>query len=166
MVAHGGLDVGYREFLVRYDPQRHRLCSLIAPLSPGQITVHSIGIAIEETPHTGITDPASTEIGKRVGITVGEIGILAVVPSSKASIADHIFREEHIARLIVHIETRYTALVGMSTDGIVRDAQGHPHSTALRQLATGSLLVGRHRRAHHLHDPCLVRVAYSKRLAL
>ena len=153
MVAHGSLHVLHTEFAVGHNPQRHLLGLCIFAQSPRQIAREIVGETIEEAPHTRIAETTTREIGRSIDLFPREISILAREPSLRTRKSDGIGAEEHIL-LVVLIEFSYAALVGMSANGIIRNAHRHPnHFLATRATA------------HHLHDPSLVGVAEGERLA-
>ena len=173
MVAHGRLHVLHAQQAVGLHPQGHHLSVGIAALSPGNIAVHAVGVAVEELPHTGVTDTAAREVGLSVGSVVAEVLVLALVPAHQAGIRDHVLRPQHrllpLLLLLHGHEACDAALVGVAADHVVGHAASHPYRASqllqLRRLQRSLHRVG-HPGPHHLHNPRLVGVADSKRLAL
>ena len=154
MVTHTLSDILQRNFLVGDDPQRHGLFIIPLPHSVGQVAVHVGTEMIEEAPHTCLAVAAAREIRFGVSLIPREIGVLSREPPHLAGIFHHILGVEHVF-LVFHIESRDTALVGMGTNGIVGNADGHPHRT----LAPGP-------HTHHLHDPSFIGIADGESLTL
>ena len=169
MVTHAFLDVLHAYFAIRLDPKRHVLSIGIFTKGPRQIAVEIIVEVAEERPHAGIAIATATEVRSSIGPLPREIGISTLIPSHQASIANDILRVVEVGLLVLGVginalridfltreETTDTALVSMSTDGIVGNALSHPHHAIELLLGHESLVATR---AHHLEDPSLVGVA-------
>ena len=153
MIAHASLHILYTHLAVGYYPERHVLCLRILAKRPRQVTAHVLEM-IEESPGTRITEATTREIRLGISHLPREVGILAFIPALAACKSHHILGIHHIV-LILHVELTDTTLVGMSTDGIIRNTLSHPYYS----LTAGSL-------AHHLHDPSFVGIADSEGLTL
>ena len=153
MVAHASLQLLQAHLVVGDNPQRHRLGILLLTHSIGQIAIHVGREMIEEAPHAGLAVAASAKVGSSVGRIKREILVLSAEEALLAGKLDDILRVEHVL-LVLQVKRSDAALVGMSADSIVRNADGHPNGTrAPRALA------------NHLHNPRLVGVADSEGLA-
>ena len=152
MITHGITQILQAYFLVGDNPERHLLRSLLLTGSIGHILGEVVAEAVEEAPHTGLAVAATGEVWSCIGGIEGEILVLPLIPAHAAGIAYHIvgtdhqvgyrflavqyvFLSEEVLHLHLHIATVQefsdTALVGMSSDCIVRDAYCHPHSSLL-----------------------------------
>ena len=146
MVAHHILYILNAHLLVRNHPERHILRIRILAECPIQIRTHIIEV-VQHRPGTCIAETTTREIRLCIRHLPGEISILALEPALAAGKRYHILGIHHVL-LVLHVELADAALVGMCTDGIIRNAESYPYST----LGTGTL-------THHLHDPSLVRIA-------
>ena len=108
-------------------------------------------MVIEERPDAGLTIATSVEVRLRIGHLPTELLVLALEPSLLAGIGNHVLRMDDLRVVTGH--DAYAALVGMTGDGIVRNAHRAPDHAAL--IA----------RALHLHNPCLIGIADSEGLA-
>ena len=146
MIAHHILYILNAHLLVRNHPERHILRIRILAECPIQIWSHVIEV-VEHRPCTGIAETTAREIRLGISHLPREICILALEPALAASKRNHVLGIHHVL-LVLHVELADAALVGMSTDCIIRNTEGYPYST----LGTGTF-------THHLHDPSLIRIA-------
>ena len=158
MVAHSRHHILHTHLSIGNHPQRHVLRILVLTHCPRQITVHTLHVAIEEGPHAGVTDTTTTEVWESISVLPRKILVFTGKPSHLACILNHVLRVHHVL-LVLQWELADTALVRMSTNGIIRYSPSHPYHTLLRlaTVRTTSL---------HLLNPSLVRVADGKRLTL
>ena len=154
MVAHGSLHVLHTEFMLGHYPEGHVFSVGIKSLGPRQIAGEAIGKAIEECPHAGITETASSEVGARIGHLPVDLVITPLEPPFASGKGNDVLAIEHIL-LVFHVEAPDAALVGMCADSVIGDALGHPHHFLASRTT-----------AHHLHNPCFIRVADGESFAL
>ena len=151
MVAHGILHILYGDFAVGFQVERHGLIGFTFYIRKEFLT--TIGKHIEVTPYAGFAVTTCTEIQRSVCISKAEIFVHTVEVTFFAGKGDDIGRI-HTVVLIIHIELVDARLVGMCRDAIIGDAHSHPHGTT----HTGAF-------ANHFHNPDLVRISDSERLA-
>ena len=185
MVAHGSTHILQCHLLIGDNPKRHLLGILLNTGSVGHILREIICKAVEEAPHTGLTVTTAREVGLGIGGIIRELCILALKPTHRAGIAHDIVREDddafgieflsvalslchrfgiqQILHLHLHIaaveELRNTALIGMGSNGIVRNTDSHPDGAALFLRAVRTT-------THHLQHPRLVLIGHGERLTL
>ena len=82
MVAHHVLYILCGKKAFGFDKQRHRLGIRTLTRRIGKITVHPVGILVEEAPYARLAETQGTEIGR--GVCVAE-GKFAVFLSRKVS---------------------------------------------------------------------------------
>ena len=154
MVAHTHFHIVNAQLPIWYYPQRHILCIGIFSQSPRKITVKTIIEMTEECPNTSIAESTTAKIWLSVCIFPREVCIFPRKPSHLTSIFNHILRIKDIL-LILHVEFANTTLIGMCTNGIIRNTHGNPYNT----FASRSL-------SHHLHNPCFIRITNGKGFTL
>ena len=173
MVAHRVAQILQRHLLVGDDPKGHLLGILFDTGGVRHILGEVVAETVEETPDTGFAVAATGEVGHSIGGIIREIDILAFIPAHRTGITHDIVGADHevghrllavhrvflqqILHLHLHVaaieELRDTALVGVSGNGIVGNADSHPDGASLFLRTVGAT-------AHHLEHPSLVLIGH------
>ena len=151
MVAHHFLKVSDAEFLRRLHVEWKRVAFHLC--HPRQIAVHTVGKAVEVSPHAAVASAIRQIVADSVCLAEAEVLVFALEPAFAACILDYVFGVEAVL-LVAKRDAVYARLVGVAADAGVGDADGCPH---------GAFLI--HAFRHHLEHPHFVGVGYRERLS-
>ena len=153
MVAHHVLHVLHTQGLLRLHVQRHGR-SLSVTLCICQVRCHILcSPFIEETPYACFAEPKSTEVGRCISISKGEVLILTLEISFLASKGYNVLAVQAVV-LILEWELTNATVIGMSRDAVIGDAHSHPYDT----LASRTF-------AYDIHNPYFLGVGDGEGLA-
>lgn len=117
------------------------------------VFVHAVHPSVEETPGACLAVSYGTEVGRSICVGKGKFRVLSLEVTLLASEVHHVLGIHHVL-LVLHVKAMNAALVGMTGDAVVGDADGHPYGALFLRPLTD-----------HFKNPYLVGVSYGEALA-